>query len=59
VARVESEEPPFALSADDQAVWRLVTRSSDEFFHGSQQLGEWFRESARRHALEPYLEIAV
>jgi hypothetical protein len=54
VARVEYDEPPSQMSADDHAAWRLVSDSSTEFQHGNHQLGEWFRESARRRALERY-----
>jgi hypothetical protein len=54
IARVESDEPPNRLSADDNAAWALVTRASIEFEHGNQLLGDWYRESARRRALERY-----
>ncbi|WP_104182882.1 hypothetical protein [Mycobacterium avium] len=59
VARVESDEPPNKMTDNDHAVWRLVSTASDEYFHGNQKLGDWFAESARRRALQPYLELPV
>jgi hypothetical protein len=54
-ARIESGNvPPRELSEDDHAAWALLNRSSTEFQHGNQSLGVWYRESARRRALERY-----
>ncbi|WP_406816177.1 hypothetical protein [Mycobacterium sp. M23085] len=56
VARVESDEAPNKMTDNDHAVWNLVTSASIEYSHGNQQLGDWFTESARRRALQPYLD---
>jgi hypothetical protein len=54
-ARVESDEvSPRELSEDDHAAWALLSSSTFEFQHGHQMLGDWYRESARRRALERY-----
>ena len=54
-ARIDSgDEPPSALSDDDRAAWRLLSDASNEYHHANNALGDWYRESARRRALEPY-----
>jgi hypothetical protein len=59
VARVESDEPPSQMSEDDHAAWRLASQATTEYQHGNQQLGNWYRESARRRALERYTKLDV
>jgi hypothetical protein len=53
-ARVDPDVPPNQLSEDDRAAFALAQRASTEFQHGNQLLGGWYRESARRRALERY-----
>ena len=52
-ARFESDQPSDA-SADDRAAWDLVNRSSTQYDHAHNQLGDWYREGARRFALLRY-----
>ena len=52
-ARFESGEPP-NVSADDRTAWDLVNRSSTQYHHEHNQLGDWYREGARRFALMRY-----
>ncbi|HEX3547232.1 MAG TPA: hypothetical protein VHU62_11750 [Mycobacterium sp.] len=54
VARVESGEPPSDITQTDHAAWHLVSQSSTQYQHGNNQLGEWYREGARRRALQRY-----
>jgi hypothetical protein len=56
-ARVDSDGAPSDLSDDDVAAWRLVSRASDEYRRDNNQLGDWYREGARRRALERYNEV--
>ena len=53
-ARFESGEPANAMSADDRAAWDLVNRASTQYDHAHNQLGDWYREGARRFALLRY-----
>jgi hypothetical protein len=51
--RFASDEPPDA-SADDRTAWDLLNRSSTQYHHKHNQLGDWYREGARRFALQRY-----
>jgi hypothetical protein len=57
LARVESGELPTALSDDDRAAWRLASDATTEHQHANDILGDWYREGARRRALERYTEL--
>ena len=59
LARVESNELPSALSDDDRAAWRLASDATTEYQHANDTLGDWYRESARRRALERYTELDI
>lgn len=52
-ARFESGDPPNA-SEDDRTAWDFVNRSSTQYHHAHNQLGDWYREGARRFALQRY-----
>jgi hypothetical protein len=54
IASIESGEPPTAITEDDHAAWHLVSQSSTEYQRGNHRLGEWYREGARRRALQRY-----
>ena len=60
VARIESvDEPPSELSDDDRAAWRLASDATTEFKHANNALGDWYREGARRRALERYTVLDI
>ena len=58
VARIESaDEPPSELSEDDRAAWRLAADASTEYQRANNALGDWYREGARRRALEHFTAL--
>jgi hypothetical protein len=59
VARIESDEPPSALSESDRVAWGLVRHSLDEVSHGNQRVGDWYRLGARACALARYTDFQV
>jgi hypothetical protein len=58
VTQIESaDEQPGELSDDDRAAWRLAADASTEYQHANNALGDWYREGARRRALERYTAL--